>query len=325
KERLRNQHPFFSLVYRHGKLDHLNNNFVQSLEKFIGEDGRVRTSHNLVCTGRLSCSKPSLHQLPNPKKEKLEFNYREVFIPRPGYVIVKADYSGQELKVLGEVSGDRTMRHAFSKNYDLHLFTANAVFNLDLSDGCFVDGSEEHEEAVTKHKQKRHQAKNGVNFPIIYGATAGRIAKDNKVSKEEAERWLNQFFKLYPGVKKSIDLIPKELASCGFVRTLFGRKRRFPLYANAKPNDKRKMQRQAFNMKIQGSSADIGKIAGIKLLKELPSYAKIILFIHDEYVVETPKDTAKEVERIMKDCLENAVALSVKLTADTKIVDNFGV
>ncbi len=324
KERLRNQHPFFSLVYRHGKLNHLNNNFVQSLEKFIDKDGRVRTSHNMVRTGRLSCSKPALHQLPNPKKEKLEFNHREVFIPKPGYVLVKADYSGQELKVLGEVSDDKNMRDLFSNGADLHLATANHIFSLGLSSDELLVSNEDYEEVVQKYKQKRHQAKNGVNFPIIYGATAGRIAKDNKVSKEEAERWLDGFFELYPGVKKSIDLIPKELVSFGFVRTLFGRKRRFPLYANAKPNYKRSMQRQAFNMKIQGSSADIGKIAGIKLLKELPKEAKIILFVHDEWVVECPKEIAGKVAVIMKDCMENAVSLSVKLTVDIKIVDNFG-
>jgi DNA polymerase-1 len=324
KERLKNQHPFFNLIYRFGKLNHLNNNFIQSLEKFIDNDGRVRPSFNTVRTGRLSCSKPALQQLPNPKKEKLEFNHREIFIPVKGNVLVKADYSGQELRVLGEVTNESNMLNAFNNGYDLHLFTANRVFNLGLDGEDFIDGSEAHTETCSKYKQKRHQAKNGVNFPVIYGATAGRVAKDNKVSKKEAERWMNEFFKLYPGVKKSIDLIPKEINSNGFVRTLFGRKRRFPNYSGADKYGKAAQERQAFNMKIQGTSADIGKIAGVNLLKSLPKEAKIVLFVHDEFCVECPESMGEQVAAIMRDCMENAVALRVRMVVDVKIVRSFG-
>jgi len=324
KARLKGQHPFFDLVYRFMKLNHLNNNFVQSLEKFIDFDGRTRTSYNLVKTGRLSSSKPALQQLPNPKKEKLEFNHREIFIPAEGNVLVKADFSGQELRVLGEVSNDSNILSAFNRDYDLHLFTANRVFDLALSELVFVDGSDAHKEACEEYKQKRHQAKNGVNFPIIYGATAGRIAKDNKVSKKEAERWLEQFFELYPGVKEAIGKIPQELNRNGYVRTLFGRKRRFPGYGNLNRFEKAATERQAFNMKIQGTSADIGKIAGINLLKFLPVDAKIVLFVHDEYVVECPKSMGEQIAQIMKSCLENAVALRVKMVVETRVVENFG-
>ena len=323
-QKMRHEHEFFELLWRFRKLEKLQNGFIVPLDSFMDQDHRIRPSYNIVRTGRLSCSKPNLQQLPNPKKEKLEFNHREIFIPEEGNVLVKADYSGQELRVLGEVTNESNMFNAFNRGYDLHLFTANRVFDLKLSDESFVDGTEAHNEACSKYKQKRHQAKNGVNFPVVYGATAGRIAKDNKVSKKEAERWMEQFFELYPGVKKGIDSIPKELTRKGFVRTLFGRKRRFPAYKKAGGFDKAGMERQAFNMKVQGTSADIGKIAGISLLKALPKEAKIILFIHDEFVCECPKEMGKQVAEIMKNCLENAVALRVKMSVDTKIVFNFG-
>jgi DNA polymerase-1 len=324
KARLKGKHPFFDLIHRFGKLNHLNNSFIKPAEDFIDSDGRIRPSYDMVRTGRLSCSKPNLQQLPNPKKEKLEFNHREVFIPEEGNVLVKGDYSGQELRVLGEVTNDDTMVDAFQNNRDLHLTTANHIFSLDLSMEALTDGTEEHDKATGEYKQKRHQAKNGVNFPIVYGATAGRIATDNKVSKEEAERWLDGFFKLYPKVKEAIDFIPKELRRFGFVTTIFGRRRRFPNYSSADRYERLSMERQAFNMKIQGSSADIGKIAGVLLYKSLPSYAKMVLFVHDEFCVETPKEHADKIAKLMKTCMENAVALKVRMIVETKIVENLG-
>jgi DNA polymerase-1 len=325
KNRLRGQHPFFDLYYRWSKLNHQTNNFIQPLDKFIDPDGRVRTSYQMVHTGRLSSSKPCLHNNPNPKKEKLEFNHREIFIPSEGNVLIKGDFSGQELRVLAEVSNDSNMLDAFNRNYDLHLFTANRVFNLGLSEQDFVDGSDAHREACAKYKQKRHQAKNGVNFPIIYGATPGRIAKDNKVSKKEAERWLDEFFRVYPGVKHSIDGIPKEMAKRGYVRTLFGRKRRFPNYPGKNKWDKAGQERQAFNMKIQGTSADIGKLAGIALRKMLPEYgAKLILYVHDEFLVEVSKDKSEACAKAVKQTMEGVVALKVRMPVDVKIITNFG-
>lgn len=240
-------------------------------------------------------------------------------------VFIKSDYSGQELRVLAEVTRDANMVSAFNKNYDLHLFTADRVFNLALPSMAFINDTEAHSTAVEKFKQKRHQAKNGVNFPVIYGAFPKRIAEDNEVSIIEATRWLDEFYKLYPGVKISIEATKKELRLKGHVRTLFGRKRRFPDYKTAGRFDKGSMERQAFNMKIQGTSADIGKIAGIQLSKVLPDYgAKLVLFIHDEYVIEGPEDKAEELMPIIKDIMEHCVALSVPLVVETKIVSNFG-
>ena len=197
------------------------------------------------------------------------------------------------------------------------------VFKLGLDIAHLISNTKQHEEACDKYGADRYKTKS-VNFGIIYGQTVGGLAKALKILKEEAQSIVDKFFELYPEVNKAIGNIPKELRRFGFIRTLFGRKRRFPQYKKAGRYDKAVMERQAFNMKIQGTSADIGKIAGVLLLKALPQGAKIVLFVHDEWVVECPKEISKEVEKIMKDCMENAVALRVRMVVDTKIVENFG-
>ena len=240
-------------------------------------------------------------------------------------VLVKADYSGQELRVLAEVSKDANMVAAFNKNYDLHLYTANRVFNLGLDDKDFINGTPEHEEASGKFKEKRHQAKNGINFPTVYGAFPKRIAKDNKVSIEEAQRWLDEFDKLYPGVKKAVQLTKKELKEQGYVTTLMGRRRRFPYYNSADRYEKGHMERAAFNFKIQGLSADMMKIAAGKILHILPEYqAKYVLTVHDELVWELPYKHAKQFSCKVKHIMEGCICLSVPLIVDVSIVKSYG-
>lgn len=240
-------------------------------------------------------------------------------------VFVKADYSGQELRVLAEVSKDANMVAAFNKNYDLHLFTANRVFDLNLDDKCFINGSKEHTEACRKFKEKRHQAKNGVNFPTVYGAYAKRIGNDNGVSTKEAQRWLDEFDKLYPGVKVAVERTKKELREQGYVTTLMGRRRRFPYYSTASAFDKGGMERQAFNFKIQGFSADMMKTAAAKVSKILSRFnAIIVLTVHDELVWELPEDRAEEFAVEVKDIMEHCVCLSVPIIVDVSIVLSYG-
>jgi DNA polymerase-1 len=256
-------------------------------------------------------------------------------------VFVKADYSGQELRVLAEVSKDDNMVDAFNKNYDLHLFTANRVFNLGLDDKAFINDTKEHTEACRAFKERRHQAKNGINFPTVYGAFPKRIAADNNVSVEEAQRWLDEFDGLYPGVKRAIQRTRKELREKGYVTTLMGRRRRFPYYNILKSEfdslkfwtDRKKesgskishMERQAFNFKIQGFSADMMKTAAGKIQKILPDYeAKIVLTVHDELVYELPNKYAKDFSSMVKYIMENCVCLSVPIIVSTEIVNNYG-
>ena len=238
-------------------------------------------------------------------------------------VLVKADYSGQELRVLAEVSKDANMVDAFNKNYDLHLYTANNIFSLKLPDVAFVASSKVHSEAIRKFKRERHQAKNGVNFPIIYGAFAKRISEDNGVSIAEAQRWLDEFFRLYPGVKRAIEKTKKELYDYGYVTTLMGRRRRFPYYRTATRWEKAKMERQAFNFKIQGFSADMMKTAAAKVIQVWPN-VKIVLSVHDELVWEIAKEKAEMFATDVKYIMEHCVVLSVPIIVDVSIVSNYG-
>jgi DNA polymerase-1 len=190
---------------------------------------------------------------------------------------------------------------------------------------AFVDETEPHTAAVRENKQKRHQAKNGVNFPIVYGAFAKRIGEDNGVSTEEAQRWLDEFDALYPGVKKAIARTRKEVASKGYVRTLMGRKRRFPYYHSAQRYEKGKMERQAFNVKIQGFSADTMKIASVMMIPVYEEYGAIpIKVVHDELVYECPEEKAKAFAAKLKEVQEYCVCISVPLPVEVDIVNSYG-
>lgn len=325
KARLKGQHPFIDLLIRKGKLQKMYDGFIAPADDFIDSDGRIRPSYNMVTTGRLSCSDPNLQQLPNPKKEKLEFNYREIFIPKPGNVLVKADYSGQELRNLAEVSHDKVMVDAFSRNFDLHLVTANRIFSLGLTNDSLTDGTPSHDKACSTYKAKRHQAKNGVNFPTVYGAFAQRIAADNHVSIPEAQRWLDEFDALYPQVKQWKQTVNQRLAKHGYVTTLMGRRRHFPFYNSSKKWDKAKMERQAANFEIQGFSADQMKIAAVKIRQYQDDYrARTVLSVHDELVFEVPEERSKEFAERIKYTMENCVKISVPVLVEVSIVENYG-
>jgi len=319
-------HPFFNLLLKYKKMTKLYTSFLAPAEKFIGSDGRIRPSYGLVTTGRLSCSDPNLQQLPNPKKEPIEFNYREIFIPKPRHLLIKADYSGQELRNLAEVSHDSNMRNAFNRDFDLHLLTATRVFEIEATDLELTDGTPEHEEIVKKYKQKRHQAKNGINFPIVYGATARRIAADNAVPVEEAQRWLDEFDALYPEVPLWKERVKKLLARQKYVTTLMGRRRRFPEYSKYANKWKRmKMERQAANFQIQGFSADQAKIAGIQARKILSKYGGfVILMVHDELVFEVPEKHCEAFAKELKTIMEGCVSLSVPCIVEVTVVENYG-
>lgn len=240
-------------------------------------------------------------------------------------VLIKSDYSGQELRILAEVSQDGEMINAFNNNLDLHLLTANRVFSLGLGREALTDGTKAHAEAVREHKQKRHQAKNGINFPTVYGAFPKRISEDNNVSIKEAARWLEEFNSLYPGVKKAIEETKQNLLQKGFITTLMGRRRRFPYYKESSRFDKGKMERQAFNFRIQGFAADMIKIAANKIRPKLLEYgAIIILTVHDELVYECPEETSKPCAEMIYETMCNCVRLSVPVEADVKIVQTYG-
>lgn len=325
-EKMKGRHEFFDLLCRYRKLQKLYNSFIEPADTFIDADGRIRPSYNMVRTGRLACSNPNCQQLPNPKKEKLEFNYREIFVPKNSdNVLIKADYSGQELRILAEISQDKEMINAFNNNLDLHLLTANRVFSLGLGIEAITNGTEAHTQACKLHKQKRHQAKNGINFPTVYGAFPKRIAEDNHVSVKEASRWLKEFNKTYPGVKAAVEKTRKELLQFGYVTTLMGRRRRFPGYKESGWKEKGKMERQAFNFKIQGFAADMLKITMNKIRLKLSEYDGIfVLMVHDEIVVECHEKISESCAAMIKNIMEHCVNLSIPIEVDVDIVRTYG-
>lgn len=321
-KRLKGRHQFIDLLADYKAFRKLYDSYLKPVWDWIGDDGRLRPTYGIVKTGRTSNRSPNLQQLPNLRKYPT-FSYRRALITEE--FLVGGDYSGQELRVLAEETQDETLLHAFRNNYDLHLLTANANFGLNLSDKSFINGTPEHTEASKKYWSERYKAKNGANFPIVYGTSKYGISYNMGVSKDEAQSWIDGFFTLYPGVKAAINEANRELKDVGEVRTLMGRKRRFPdydilpFYAKGKNPSQSRCQRQAFNFKIQGFSADQVKIAARKCWER---GLKLLMIIHDEIVIETPRP--EQDAKTLKQCMENAVSLSIPFEVDVKIGKNYG-
>jgi DNA polymerase I len=323
--KMQDKHEFFKLMRKHRAYTKMYDAYIKSYLDHIDSDGRCRCSYHLIRSGRLSSSNPNHQQLPNVKVKKTEFNFRKIFVPEPENVFVKADYSGQELRLLGVVSKDEKIIQYFSEGKDLHLSTANYIFNLGLSDQALTEGTKEYKEACETYKTERFKAKNGVNFPVVYGTSPSGIASRMGVDYKEAKKWMDSFFRLYPMVKEAIEKTRKELEKQEYVETYMGRRRRFEGYRGLIEKEKAKVLRQAFNHKIQGFAADVGKIAGALLLPYLDNFkAKIVAFIHDEFVFEVPKEYAEGLSKVVKDVMENCIALPVKLIVDVKTVNTFG-
>jgi len=324
-EKMRKQHKFFDLLWWYKKYKKLLNGFINPAPGFIESDGRIRPSFQLVRSGRLSASEPNLHQLPNPKKTKLDINYREIFVAGKGNVFVKGDWAGQELRVLGEVSKDENLIAAFNDNIDVHLLTANSIFKLGLSRWELCTKHPEYDSNKKKYSQERHKAKNGVNFPVVYGTSPMGISKRMGVSRKEAKSWMDEFFGLFPGVKDAIESTREFLEQHGYIANLMGRRRRYPGFKHQPKWEKARMLRSAFNHRIQGFSAEAKKIAAVKCLAILYEYgAKVVLEIHDELVFEVPEPKAKKFAEKLKEIMENSVSVVVPLPVDISIVKSLG-
>ena len=322
--KLQGQHPFVDFLLDYRKVRKLYDSYIVPAFDMIDPDGRIRPSYGIVRTGRTNCSSPNLQQLPNLSKRFPSLNYRSIFVAGPGTKLVGADYSGQELRVLGEISQDSNILNAFKNGFDLHLVTANSVFELKLSDEALTDGTPEHSRAKSTYRDERYKAKNGVNFPIIYGSSEYGISHSLGVPVADAKDWIRKFYELYPGVKLAIEDTREELADASEVRTLMGRKRRFPGYAflpNWSPGrspSRARAVRQAFNFKIQGLSADQVKAAAAK---GRALGLKFLTIIHDELVIEStdPEQDAL----VLSHCMKHALSLTVKFEVECKIGDRY--
>lgn len=319
-EALKGKHPFIDYLLDYKKVRKLYDAYIKPAFGLIDSDGRIHPNFGIVKTGRTNCRNPNLQQLPNLSKKFSELNYRAIFIADDVCQLVGGDYSSQELRVLGEVSGDVNIIESFRRNYDLHLVTANYIFSLGLDNLSLEDGTDQHKLAVGQYKSERYKAKNGVNFPIVYGSSEYGISYKMGVSVETAKEWRKKFFELYPEVLGAIQQTRMELEDNQYITTMMGRRRRFPDYeilpnfAKGKTPNKSRCVRQAFNFKIQGFSADQVKIAAAIVRK---AGLKILMIVHDEIVCESscPQQDA----RILKACMEHAVQLSIPFIVDCKV------
>ena len=304
-ESLQDHHPIVPLVMEYRFLSKLKSTFLDGLLALMQPDGRVHTSfnQNVTATGRISSTEPNLQNI--PVRTELGREIRRAFVASPGRVLVGADYSQIELRLLAHMSGDTAMVEAFRTGADIHAITAGEVFGVSP-------------ETVTS--QQRSAAK-AVNFGIVYGISDFGLARNIGVSRKEAGDYIQRYFQRYPGVKAFMDRCVQEGREKGYATTLLGRRRELPELASSNFNTRSFGERVAMNMPIQGTAADIIKLAMVRVYQALEReglQAKLVLQIHDELILDTPMEEAERVKPLLKACMEEAMPLSVPLIADVR-------
>ena len=305
-ESLRYDNPIVDNVLRYRALAKLNSTYCEGLLKVIADDGRIHSSFNQTetRTGRISSTEPNLQNI--PVRTELGREMRKFFCAKDGWLLVDADYSQIELRVLAHISGDENMIEAFKNNDDIHAITASQVFNMPL-------------EMVTPLMRSRAKA---VNFGIVYGIGAFSLGKDIGVSMREASQYIKNYLAHYSGVDEYMKRVVERAKLDGYVETMFGRRRYLPELSTGKAMMRAFGERVARNMPIQGTAADIIKIAMVRVderLKRENMQARLILQVHDELIVEVPEAESEKAAKILQEEMENAVQLSVPLTADAAI------
>lgn len=305
-ESLRPEHPVIDLILEYRGLAKLKSTYCDGLLKVIGADGRIHTSFNQVetRTGRISSTEPNLQNIPVRSPQGREL--RRFFRAREGMVLIDADYSQIELRVLADLAGDQNMIAAFNHGNDIHAITASQVFNLPL-------------ELVTSLMRGRAKA---VNFGIVYGIGAFSLAKDIGVTRKEADSYINGYLDHYDGVRRYMDTIIARAKEKGYSETLFGRRRYLPELTASNGVTRAFGERVARNMPIQGTAADIIKIAMVKVDRRLRAEklrSKLILQVHDELIVEAPLKEAEKALSIVIEEMEAACKMKVELLADGHI------
>lgn len=305
-EKLRYDHPVVERVLRYRTLTKLKSTYCDGLLKVIGEDGRIHSSFNQTetRTGRISSTEPNLQNI--PVRTELGRELRRFFTARPGWVLVDADYSQIELRVLAHVANDQNMINAFLNNEDIHRATAAQVFHQPP-------------EMVTPLMRSRAKA---VNFGIVYGIGAFSLSQDIGVSRKEAGDYINAYLEHYSGVRDYMEKVVAEAKDKGYSETIFGRRRYLPELSSSNFNMRSFGERVARNMPIQGAAADIIKLAMIRVENRLEKEklrARLILQVHDELIVEAPEEEAQQVAALLKEEMESAVQLSVPMVADANI------
>ena len=302
-EKLAPDYPIVSKILEYRQLSKLKSTYADGLAVYIQEDGRIHGKFNqtVTATGRISSAEPNLQNI--PVRMELGRKIRKVFIPEEDYVFVDADYSQIELRVLAHCSQDKELIHAYREARDIHRMTASQVFHTPFDE-------------VTDLQRRNAKA---VNFGIVYGISSFGLSQDLSISRKEASEYIDNYFKTYPGIKTFLDNTVTHAKENGYAVTLFGRRRPVPELSSSNYMQRQFGERVAMNSPIQGTAADIMKIAMIKVdneLREKKMKSRLVLQVHDELIVETHVSELEEVKEIMKRCMEHAVELDVPLDVD---------
>jgi DNA polymerase-1 len=293
----------------------IKDKFTTKMKEHLSPDGRIRCSFNdaVAATGRLSSSDPNMQNL-RKLNAVLGVECRSCFIAPEGRIFVVADYAGQELRILAFVTQDPTLLEAFNKGLDLHLVTANLLFDLGLTEEQLTEGTDAYKEARKANKVWRHQGKNGFNFPVVYGSTEHGIARNIGIPVEQAKELLDKFLDQYPGIRDGIAECEQRIKLYGYVTNTAGRRRRFEEFT-------KRGLRQAFNFLIQGYAADMLRLGMTKILHDVirahPEWdVKFVLTVHDEVVLECPDEHVDVVKDEVYKAMTTAVDLGIPVECE---------
>lgn len=309
-EKLKNAHPIIPKILEYRQLTKLNSTYAEGLAGYIRADGRIhgKFHQTVTVTGRISSADPNLQNIPT--RMPLGREIRKVFIPEEGSVFVDADYSQIELRVLAHMSGDAALIAAYQADEDIHAITASQVFDVPLDQ---VDST------------LRRKAK-AVNFGIVYGISSFGLGQDLDISRKEAEGYIEKYFATYGKVKEFLDRTVEDAKKNGYTVTMFGRRRPIPELASSNFMTRSFGERAAMNAPVQGTAADIIKIAMVRVnrrLKEEHLQSKLVLQIHDELIIETKKEELEIVQKILVEEMMHAADLTVPLLVDANVGDSW--
>ena len=304
-EKLAPDYPVVKKILEYRTLTKLRSTYAEGLRAFIAEDGRIHGTFNqtITATGRLSSTNPNLQNI--PVRIELGSRIRKLFVPKEGCVFIDADYSQIELRILAHLSGDENLIRSYSESRDIHAITASQVFHVPL-------------EEVTPLQRRNAKA---VNFGIVYGISAFSLSEDLSITRDEAKEYMRRYFEAYPGIERYLNQCVKDANENGYVKTMYGRIRPIPELKSQNFNLRSFGERVAMNSPIQGSAADIMKIAMIHVENRLRAEgleSRIVLQVHDELLVEAPAEEADQVQQILVEEMEHAADLRVKLEVEAK-------
>ena len=302
-ENLRNKHEIVDLILQYRQLSKLNSTYVEGLLKVVAEDGRVHSlfKQTETRTGRISSAEPNVQNI--PVRTELGRNMRKFFVAEEGKVLLDADYSQIELRILAHMSGDKNMQEGFANGMDIHTSTAAQVFDMPA-------------DMITSEMRRAAKA---VNFGIVYGIGAFSLSKDIDVTVAEADRYIKNYLAKYPNVSRFMEKTVEDAKAKGYAETMYGRRRPIPELKNSNKNVQAFGKRAAMNAPIQGTAADIIKIAMIKVYRRLAAEnleARLILQVHDELIIEVSEKDAERAAAVLGEEMRGAAKLDVPLTAD---------